>query len=172
MPRFLSLRRLLTVRTMHSDSNMAPQHPKNAIKNIAEPITMNKIGATLTFMSLNASRTSSYFNRNPTPTAIRAIPHNWNQPKKINWKKKPLSNKRCENVYTNFDWIDTFNGTSWHEWMVLFSMFFLLKFYVRNNALSFSNIICSSESVWLWNFTLVLKKPVIFILRFGMLWPW
>lgn len=55
---------------------MAPQHPKNAIKNIAEPITMNPIGAILTFISLNASKTSSYFNRVPTPTAMRAMPHN------------------------------------------------------------------------------------------------
>lgn len=36
----------LTVDIMHSDSLMAPQHPKNAIKNTAEPITMNTIGYT------------------------------------------------------------------------------------------------------------------------------
>lgn len=65
----------LTVSTMQLDSKMAPQHPKKAIKNIADPMTMKAIGATLTFTSLNASRTSSYFNRNPTPTATKAIPH-------------------------------------------------------------------------------------------------
>lgn len=61
---------------MHSDSNMAPQHPKKAIKNIAEPITMKAIGATLTFTSLKASNTSSYFSKNATPTATNAMPTN------------------------------------------------------------------------------------------------
>lgn len=45
---------------MHSDSNMAPQHPKNAIKNIADPMAMKMIGTTSACESLITSNTTSY----------------------------------------------------------------------------------------------------------------
>lgn len=65
----------LTVETMQCDSRMAPQHPKNAISSMTEPIAINAIGATLTLASLKASKISSYFIRNPAPTVINAMPH-------------------------------------------------------------------------------------------------
>lgn len=66
---------LLTVETMQCDSRMAPQHPKNAISSMTEPIAINAIGATLTLASLKASKISSYFIKNPAPTVINAMPH-------------------------------------------------------------------------------------------------
>lgn len=65
-----------TVDTIQLDSRMAPQHPKNAIKNIIDPMIMNNIGATPIFTSLNASNISSYFSRKPAPTATNAMPNN------------------------------------------------------------------------------------------------
>lgn len=66
----------LTVKIIHSDSNMAPQQPKNAIKNIAEPIAMNTIGTTSACESLITSKTTSYLYRMDTPSTTIAMPPN------------------------------------------------------------------------------------------------
>lgn len=68
-------KRTAYVKIMHTDPNIGPQHPSKAIKNIAEPITINTIGITLTLISMNASRISSYAKK-PTPSANRTKPHN------------------------------------------------------------------------------------------------
>lgn len=65
-----------TVDTIQLDSRMAPQHPKNAIKNMMEPTIMKAIGATPIFTFLNASSISSYFSKKPAPTATNAMPNN------------------------------------------------------------------------------------------------
>lgn len=71
----------LTVATKQWDSRMAPQHPKNAIKNTIAPITMNTIGAILMFGSLIAFIISSYFSKKAAPTDIKAMPHSWKEKK-------------------------------------------------------------------------------------------
>lgn len=43
----------LTVIVIQCDSRMAPQHPKNAIINITEPITINTTGTATIFQSRN-----------------------------------------------------------------------------------------------------------------------
>lgn len=79
---------VLTVKIMHSDSKIAPQQPKNAIKNIAEPIAMNTIGTTSACESLITSKTTSYLYRMDTPSTTIAIPPNCKSKRRK--KKKPF----------------------------------------------------------------------------------
>lgn len=59
---------------MHCDSRTAPQHPKNAIQKIIDPMTINMIGTECTFAYLSASCTSPVFAIIIPPIAINAIP--------------------------------------------------------------------------------------------------
>ena len=65
---------IITVETMHCDSLIAPQQPKNEIVNTIVPSTMTIIGTTSGLLFGKTSFMSSSLNNGIAPLTINAIP--------------------------------------------------------------------------------------------------